>query len=167
MIRNRDTFLDLLEQNQDVIHKICNVYTRTGSDREDLFQEIVYQLWKSFPTFRGESSFSTWMYRVALNTALYAMRKFKTRHTIELNENMSEARGVPEPEKENDAISILYEAIETLNGIDRAIILLYLEKKSYDEMARITGLTAKNVGVRLVRIRSKLEKHINSKSVGS
>ena len=159
--KTKEEFLDLLEKNQDTIHKICFVYLRNRADREDLFQEIVFQLWKSFPTFRAESSFSTWLYRVALNTTLSNLKRIKKQRHIEKDRLLHNPLHVTQDEKDMDQVRLLYQAIEKLNELDKAIILLHLEEKGYDEIAMIMGITSKNVGVRLVRIREKLERSVN------
>ncbi len=131
------------------------VYANGWADREDLFQEICLQLWKSYPNFREEAQFSTWMYRVALNTAISTVRKKKNGFSFEL---LRETDRIPdESSNEKDQIKLLYSAISKLNRIDKAIILLWLEEKNYEEIAAIMGTSKKNVSVKLVRIKRKLE----------
>ncbi|MCG6187463.1 RNA polymerase sigma factor [Maribellus maritimus] len=156
---NRKTFSELLEKNQGLIHKITLIYVDNPADREDLFQEICLQLWKSYPNFREESKFNTWMYRVALNTAVSNIRKTKNSFAFE---SMGNYKQIPaEPADDNEDILQLYRAVSKLNLIDKAIILLWLEEKSYDEIASVTGLTKSNVSVKLMRIKRKLEEMIN------
>jgi len=148
-------FSKLIEKHQAIIHKVTLVYTNGPADREDLFQEICLQLWKAYPNFRGEAKFSTWMYRVALNTAISTIRKDRnnpgferlTDHDGAMDENHDEA----------EQLKQLYTAISKLNRIDKAIILLWLDEKSYEEIASIIGTTKSNVSVKLVRIKRKLE----------
>ncbi len=143
-----------------MIHKICLVYTNNSEDRQDLFQEICLQLWKSFGMFREESRFSTWLYRVALNTAIGDIRKRKKWLTYQ---PLKEVADVPEEEKEKkENLNVIYRAISQLNRIDKAVIILWLEEKSYEEIAEIVGMTAKNVSVRLVRIKNKLQDMVNT-----
>lgn len=156
-----DRFIDDINSNIGIIHKICNIYFMDAHDRQDAAQEILYQLWKSYAGFKGEAKFSTWMYKVALNTAItYAKksnRKFQ-KEKLSGNEHfMAEHR---EPKQADETMAILYRAINTLSGIDRAITLLYLEENSYDEIAAITGLTRGNVSVRLVRIKKSLKEKL-------
>ena len=122
----------------------------------DLYQEVVCNLWNSFPKFRNECSISTWMYRVALNTCITGMRKVLKRPThlpiLELKEHLTE------PESMEENIREMYKLIYQLQTLERAIVLLYLEEKSYQEIADITGLTLSNVAVKLKRIKEKLKK---------
>jgi len=151
-------FSELIEKYQAIIHKVTMVYTNGPADREDLFQEICLQLWRSYPNFREEAKFSTWMYRVALNTAISNVRKQKTDlHFEQLHNN---DRMEAEPSDEKEQIQLLYRAISKLNQIDKAIILLWLDEKSYDEIASILGISKTNVSVKLVRIKRKLEEMI-------
>jgi len=150
-------FMDHIIQNEDMVYKICNVYSSSYEERQDLRQEIIYQLWRSFPSFQGRSKFQTWMYRVALNTAIYFNKK-KNPVTADLsNVEVEEDEGWKELEEQ---LKILYEAIRTLNKIDRAIIFLYLERNSYEQIGEITGITTKNVSVRIVRIKERLREII-------
>jgi len=150
-------FLTHLTSNEDMVHKICNIYASSYEERQDLKQEIIYQLWRSYPSFRGESKFQTWMYRVALNTALYFNRNKPMVTTDLRNIQIEEDNSLKELEEE---LQKLYRAIRTLDQIDRAITFLYLEKHSYEEIGMIVGITAKNVSVRLVRIKDKLRQLI-------
>lgn len=156
---NKKALSELIEKNQAIIHKVTLIYTSTLADREDLFQEICLQLWRSFPNFREESKFSTWMYRVALNTAISNIRKQQKKIVAEPLSNRLQIPAEPTDDAEN--AKLLYAAISKLNRIDKAIILLWLEEKSYDEIASITGLTKSNVSVKLMRIKRKLEDWIN------
>jgi len=156
-----DRFIDDINNNLGIIHKICNIYFMDAHDRQDVAQEILYQLWKSYAGFKGEAKFSTWMYKVALNTAItYAKknnRKFEKEQLSGNEQFMAEHR---EPKQPDEKMAMLYRAINTLSGIDRAITLLHLEENSYDEIAAITGLTRGNVSVRLVRIKKSLKEKL-------
>ena len=154
-VKNR--FVKLVHDNQAVIHKICNMYCNNVDDKQDMYQEITLQLWKSYPGFQHKSGFSTWMYRIALNTAITMTRKMKVFE--ELGQNPSAVLLEEDNELDED-IKILYKAIHKLNKIEKAIILLWLEEKSYTEIADITGLTVKNVSVKLVRVKKKLNEII-------
>ena len=123
-----------------------------------MFQEIVLQLWKSFPTFRGESKLSTWMYRIALNTTISGFRK-KRITTTELSSISYQLQDIVTPRQEEE-MKALYVAIEKLTDIEKSIVLLYLEDKPYDEIADITGITANYVAVKMNRIKEKLRKLI-------
>jgi RNA polymerase sigma factor (sigma-70 family) len=154
-------FMDRIIQNEDIIHKICNIYSSSYDDRKDMKQEIIYQLWRSFPSFRGRSKFQTWMYRVALNTAIYFNRKKFPITTDLSNVEVEDDEGWKELE---DKLRRLYLAIRTLDQLDRAIIFLYLEKHSYEQIGEITGISTKNVSVRIVRIKEKLKQIIKKNS---
>lgn len=149
-----DEFLQLMHKHQNIIHKTCFLYCRNKSDKEDMYQEITLQLWKSFSSFKGQAAFSTWMYRVAINTAITMTRKPKL---------LVDSREVPVLPGETDNtmevsedVKILYQAISLLNKVEKGIVLLWLEEKSYEEIAETIGITVKNVSVKLVRIKSKL-----------
>jgi RNA polymerase sigma-70 factor (ECF subfamily) len=160
-----EEFINQISENKGIIHKICNIYCNNLDEKKDMMQEITLQLWKAFPNFQHTSKFSTWMYRISLNTAITNIRKSK-RHP--LMEALFESE-IEIPEKEDmvemdDDINQLYKAISKLREVDRAIILLYLEEKSYNEIGEILGLTEKNVSVKLVRIKTKLEKLLTSEN---
>jgi RNA polymerase sigma-70 factor, ECF subfamily len=138
-----------------IIQKICRIYKKDAADREDLFQEILYNAWHSYPRFEGRSKFSTWLYRVALNTALHQNRKDKrTTATVHLESTPFETF----EEDEADPLKILYQAIDHLNPLEKSIVILFLEDQSYSEIAEITGLSVNNVGVKLSRIKMKIKK---------
>jgi len=149
-------FISLLNQHQKIVYKVCNLYMDKHSDREDLFQEITLQAWKAYGNFRGDAKFSTWLYRVALNTAITFFRKEKKKP-----ETYS-ADILPEQLDENDSlieeqVKAMYAAIGDLSKIDKAIIMLYLEDYSYTEIGDMMGITANNVAVKMSRIKIKLK----------
>jgi len=143
--------LELINANLRIAHKVCNSYFRDPDDRDDAFQEMMYQLWRSYPRFDGRSKFSTWMYGVCLNTALTYKRKLKE------NEPLSGKHEQIAEVTKDEKTDLLNAAISTLSPINKAIILLYLEEMSYDEIAGITGLTRSNVSVKIVRIKKELK----------
>ncbi len=155
--KNKVEFTQQITANQKILKKICNIYGVDHEDRLDLFQEIVGQLWKSFPTFSGKAKFSTWLYKVALNTALYHLRKSRKQ---KMEKGMMEDLYNSYNGNQNvgEDVRVLYQAINQLNKIDRALLLLYLEEKSYQEMAEILGITKSNVNIKLVRAKEKLLK---------
>ena len=153
-------FIELIRQNERLIYKVCSVYASDEFPIADLYQEVVYNLWKSFPKFRHESSLSTWMYRVALNTCITGMRKASKRPLRLVNLDLAEH--LPEPESMEENIREMYQLIHQLKTLERAIILLWLEEKSYREIADITGLTVNNTAIRLKRIKEKLKKMSNN-----
>jgi len=151
-------FLQIITENQGIIHKVCSIYCDLEEDRRDLFQEILVQLWKSYPSFRNESKFSTWMYRVALNTAITSFKKDKRQpdksgisyENLQLADEMYDTRT-------EEQIRILSKAVSQLTGIEKSIILLFLEDKKYEEIAEITGITQNYVRVKMNRIKKKLK----------
>jgi RNA polymerase sigma factor (sigma-70 family) len=154
--RLEQIFLEQINDHLGITHKVCRLYCQDPEDRADLLQEMLYQLWKSYPGFDGRSSFTTWMYRVCLNTAL-TWRKKSTRTKWESlslsHQQIPEQTAGPEEEQRQ----ALFQAIATLSPLNKAIVLLYLDEVSYEEIAGITGLTKSNVSVRLVRIKKELE----------
>jgi len=157
--RDIDEFLSLVEAHQGIVHKVSFVYGQSFADREDLAQEILLQLWKSFESFDGRSGFSTWMYRVALNTAITFKRKLKPplpdrEEAWELGEQLEQA-------ELSDDLRTLYRAIARLSAVEKAIIMQWLDERSYQEIADTMGMSVANVSVRLVRIRARLAQLIN------
>ena len=156
---DKPEFLKLLEEHKLIIYKICNSYCKNISDRDDLAQEISYQLWRSFHHFNGSVKFSTWMYRVALNVAITFYRKTtSTGNIIQLAESIKE----PEDNKEDNTeleknIRVLQRFINELKELDKALMILYLEEKKYVEIAEILGITETNVATRISRIKDKLK----------
>ena len=150
-----------MSSQQKLVWSLCSMYYPLSEDREDLFQEIVLQLWKSYPTFQGRSKVSTWIYRVALNTIFTRKRKEKT---LPIGEFLSdEFLEFPDTDDEHQAqleesSRALYEAIQQLSETDRAVILLYLDEHSYEEISTILEMSKTNVSTRINRIKSKLEK---------
>lgn len=158
MNQEERTFLELIERHQGIIHKVCRIYAHEAEDRQDLFQEIVYQLWRSKAKFAGKSKFSSWMYRVALHTAITHLRKAtRSPKPQDLSEALAEAATEHPPRLEQEEQkAFLYQAIEQLSPVEKAVIVLYLEEHSYDEIADIMGMTRNHVGVKLNRIKNKL-----------
>lgn len=149
--------MGMIEEHQDIIHKISGLYADNEEDRRDLDQEIVCQLWKASASFRGECKISTWMYRVSLNTALLNLRHKKRRPQMQqLTEHHDNVTAGTDDQEQKDEIRRLYAAIQQLREFDRAIILLYLEQLAYREIGEILGISAGNVSVRLVRVKQTL-----------
>ena len=154
-IGHKGSFVQLIEENRGIIHKICMMYTSTQADKEDLYQEISLQLWRSFRTYRSESKFSTWLYRVALNTAISSVRKDRRRiETVQLDQV---EHFVSKDSEQEGKTRILFKAVAKLNKVDKAIILLWLEEKEYVEISEVMGISQSAVSVRLVRIRERLK----------
>lgn len=136
------------------------MYMDNEVDQEDLYQEIVYQLWKSYKSFRGDSQFSTWMYRVSLNTAISFFKKEKKQKEIEDKRKIQDNAEEIDTNENPDKLDFLYKAINQLNDVDKALIFLYLEGLSHKEIGNNLGISEGNARVRLNRIKTKLEKII-------
>ncbi|MBD0374722.1 MAG: sigma-70 family RNA polymerase sigma factor [Flavisolibacter sp.] len=148
-------FEKYIKEHEGLIYKVCRVYAYTEADRQDLFQDIVVQLWKAYPKFKGQSKFSTWLYRVAINTAITGLRKQKDFI------DTCEPAALPQPTEEKSSgeeeqWERLYAAIERLNEVEKAIVMLYMEDKSYEEMEDILGISGGNLRVKMNRIKDKL-----------
>ena len=159
--KHESEFIALLEEHQNIVHRICRIYTQSEAEHKDLFQEISIQLWRSFDRFEGKSKFSTWMYRVGLNTAITLYRKNKKRiDTYEINE---EINGIELDDYDpviDEQLNWLYEEIEKFSEIDKALVLFYLENKRYNEIAETLGISTVNARVKMNRIKQRLKKMI-------
>ncbi|MCW5515223.1 RNA polymerase sigma factor [Muriicola sp. Z0-33] len=157
-----EEFAQIIKDNEGVIFKITTIYTNNQQDQKDLYQEIVYQLWKSYGSFRNEAKISTWMYRVALNTAIRQLQKQKRRPKgVPIDQVVAHQTENYDKEFE-ERLKLLYGHIKQLNVLEKGLILLLLEGKKYEEIAEITGLTPSNVGTRISRIKTKLKAQINN-----
>ena len=157
----KERFITALKTNRSSIYKIASVYTNDVEDRSDLVQEITYQLWKSFDTFSQKSSLSTWVYRVAMNVAVYHLKAAKRKiPTVAIDDELSNYREVDETDNE-ERWKLLKQYIDKLNLLDKGIVILYLEDKSYEEIAEIVGISVSNVGTKLSRIREKMKQQIS------
>lgn len=151
-------FSELIQKNQGIIHKICRIYTINEEDSQDLFQEIVLQLWKSYKSFKGNSKFTTWMYRVALNTAITLFRKSNRKiDTQEIDQNLYKISQDTDYTDKQEQINNLYDAIKKLSEIDRALVLLYLDDLPYKDIAETLGITEVNARVKMKRAKIKLK----------
>ncbi|PSL24338.1 RNA polymerase sigma factor [Dyadobacter jiangsuensis] len=146
-------FLETIGAHQRIIFKVSRMYRNTPEDQQDLFQEIVYQLWRAFPGFRNESKITTWIYRIALNTAMASYRK--QRPSISLSEHPPDLADTTDTISERE--EWLFRAFRTLSESERALISLYLEDYSYTEIASVTGISENYVGIKLHRIKEKLK----------
>ncbi len=149
-------FIAVIRQYERVIYKVCYMYTTPHATLADLYQEVVINLWKAFPKFREECKISTWIYRIALNTCISFIRKEK--NIPEFVNLTQEADRMDEADETEAMLKQLYRMINRLGQLEKSIILLYLEEKSYEEISEITGLTVTNVGTKLNRIKDKLKK---------
>lgn len=158
-------FTKLIKENKGIVYKICNTYCAIKKDRDDLAQEIIYNLWKSFNSYNAEYKFSTWMYRISLNVAISFYRqekKFKNHDSISEELPVFEENPDVKNETENN-LRLLQGFIDELKEIDKAIILLYLDDKSHREIAEITGFTETNVATKINRIKEKLRAKFSNK----
>jgi RNA polymerase sigma-70 factor (ECF subfamily) len=152
-----------VKEYQGIIHKVSRMYCDNEEHRKDLFQEILIQLWKSYPSFRGDAKFSTWMYRVAINVAIQDLRKTKKKQRLFFQTNrFKEASHDDETEMENEKIKRMYAAISKLNKVEKAIVMLHLEEKTNEEIADIVGITQNYVRVKMNRIKTKLSKTVKT-----
>lgn len=157
-------FIELINRNQGILQKICNIYFYRHPYREDYYQEILIRLWKAYPGFNQESAFSTWLYRVALNAAIDLVRKesiqpvYKELSAQEysIRDNHSEENSITDKKEE------LYQAINQLSDVEKAIIILYLEGYEYKEISAVIGISETNVGVKINRIKKQLIKQIKN-----
>lgn len=155
-------FVKQLEDNQNIVHKICRLYTNDQHAHNDLFQEVTVQLWRAYPKFRGDSKFSTWMYRVALNTAITLYRKSTRRVKTQDYESVQfKIEDRQEDDEQMEQLTLLYGAVKQLNDIEKALVFLYLEDKNYREIAETMGITEVNARVKMNRIKTKLTNIIN------
>ena len=156
------SFVQQLKANQNIIHKICRLYTNDVDAHKDLFQEITIQLWKAFPKFRGESKFSTWAYRVALNTAITLYRKStRSIKTVDYEKHSFFISQEDYNHQEEEQLKLMYQAVYQLNDIDKALVFMYLEDKDYAEISETLGISEVNARVKMNRIKGKLRKILN------
>ena len=157
----QEQFLELIKENNGIIHKVCHLYCHSTHDRQDLFQEILLQLWKAFPKFRNESKISTWMYRIALNTAISDFRKQQRRITT-VNGVLPESTDLHDqnPIEQKERMAVLQHAVNRLSDIEKALVILYLEEKNYQEMEEVLGIGQTNLRVKMNRIKEKLGRQV-------
>ena len=164
----KERFLAAITSNEGLLYKIASVYTNDVEDRNDLVQEIIFQLWKSFDTFSQKSALSTWIYRVAMNVAIYHLKSTKRRvQTVPIDDQLLNFQENGKSIEE-ERWKLLKQYIDDLNLLEKGIVMLYLEEKSYEEIAEITGLSQSNVGTKLSRIKEKLRnKYQNNHNYGT
>ena len=149
-------FVTLIQEYERVIYKVCYLYTTPHATLNDLYQEVVINLWKAYPKFRNECKISTWIYRIALNTCISFIRKEKNIPEIVTLSQIADR--IEETDETQVMLKRLYSMINRLGQLEKSLVLLYLEDKSYEEIAEITGLTLTNVATKLSRIKDKLRK---------
>ena len=161
-------FISVIRSNKGIIYKIANSYCKDSDDRNDLVQEIILKLWQSFDTYNEEYKHSTWIYRIALNTAISNYRKEKVRkkHFTPISEHFSAFQDAPNTNEIEYKFNLLQQFISELKEIDKAIMLLYLEEKKHNEIAEILGISETNVGTKISRIKMTLtEKFSKTKNL--
>lgn len=162
-MNKKNLFINVIRENEGLIFKVASLYTNSLHDKEDLYQEIVFQLWKSFDSFNDLSKLSTWMYRVAMNTAIYTLKSAKRKiDTISIDAETEHVASISDISEER-GVEMLYERIKMLNLLDKGIIMLYLEGKSHQEIAEIVGISTSNVGTKISRIKEKLKHQVIKK----
>jgi RNA polymerase sigma-70 factor (ECF subfamily) len=150
-------FEQTIQQNVNILHKLCRVYLNDETEYKELFQDMLIQIWRALPQFRGEAQISTWLYRVCINTALgYRTRAKKISGKFVPLEETLPARFSFDGDEKDEQSNRLYRAVRELKPIDRAIVSLYLDEKSHDETAQILGITKTNVATRLMRLKKQL-----------
>jgi RNA polymerase sigma-70 factor (ECF subfamily) len=165
--KTQEDFLALVGKHKGAILKVCALYTRRADEKDDLFQEIIIQLWKSWPNFKGLSKFSTWLYRIALNTAISGLRKKKTDVILMSAEDLPHFPDTDDYREKEEKLKALYDAIRQLPEIDRAVVLLYLEDKNYEEMEDILGISQGTLRVKMNRAKEKLKRTVQTMSYGT
>ena len=161
-MNREDEFIQLIHENQGLIFKITTIYTRDREEQRDLYQEIVYQTWKSFEQFKKASKPSTWLYRVGMNTAITNLNRSKKRVAAVPMEGLELDFADELDSETEERLKSLYAEIRKLGMLDRGIVFLFLEGKSHDEIAEIVGISSSNVGTRLLRIKEKLRKGVQT-----
>src|SRR6056297_2082398 len=165
MTDTKEQFVDILEKNIGIIMKIARVYTSIEQDCEDLINDITLELWKSFKNFKGKSKVSTWIYRVALNTSMNYQRKKKNDTLFSAtNDFKTETSEWLYQQDNSEQSKILYQCIDELNELNKAIILLYLDGNTHDDISEITGISKTNVGTRISRIKEQIKNLVTKKN---
>ncbi|MBN9285549.1 MULTISPECIES: sigma-70 family RNA polymerase sigma factor [unclassified Flavobacterium] len=159
-INDEQSFLEYIEKHKGILKRITKMYAYNNEDRQDLQQDIIVQLWKSYNTFRGESKFSTWMYRVGVNTAITYLKKEKRSIQFQYKENFPELVFEEYKNEKDNQLQIFYRAVQELNQIEKAIIFYFMEGMTHKETALQLGISDINVRVRLNRTKDKLQKII-------
>ena len=163
-MEKKDTFIKAIQEHERLIFKVASFYTDSKDDRDDLVQDIIYNLWKSFDTFQQRSSFSTWMYRVAMNVAIIHLKQRKRKVQsvpIDIGTLNFAETGF---DGDEDKLQVLRKLVNDLNLFDKGILMLYLENKSHTEIAEIIGISKSNVGTKLSRIKEKFRQQVNKQN---
>ncbi|MBI9065516.1 MAG: sigma-70 family RNA polymerase sigma factor [Marinilabiliaceae bacterium] len=159
----KEKFISVFEKNIGIILKISRAFTKTTHDREDLINDIVLELWKAYPSFKGDSKVSTWIYRISLNVSMNYKRNKKTSLLFFSDSNQFDTFTWLQDEEDNEQTNLLYECIDELTEFNKALIILYLDGNSHDEISTITGISKTNVGTRISRIKEQIKKIAHTK----
>lgn len=157
-------FAELLARHRGIVFKVATTYCRNPADREDVAQEIVTQLWRSFPKYDATRTFSTWMYRIALNVAISFVRtnSARERHTVALDETHDIEDSSARRPEEDERSRVLHAFIDRLDALERALLLLYLDEHSYRDIAKILGITETNVATKISRVKQRFAREMNA-----
>jgi RNA polymerase sigma-70 factor (ECF subfamily) len=166
MKSNKEDFLEILSNYQGILHKVSFVYFKNKVDREDNLQEIIYQLWKSYPGLKNHNSIGSWIYAISINTSISRVKKKSHIEYREAIPELPDKSDVLDNISKNESLQLLFNAIYKLDEIDKSIMLLYLEEKSYEEIAEIIGLSKSNVGVRINRAKDILKQNLKISNYG-
>jgi RNA polymerase sigma factor (sigma-70 family) len=155
----QERFQNLMEEHKKILYKVCHSYCRNPGDRDDLAQEIIVQLWRSFRKFDARVRFSTWMYRIALNVAIsfYRRESVRTRHIVPGSEHLLEA--IDETGSRSEEVQLLHRWIEELDPLNKALAILYLDGNNYQEIADVLGISQTNVATKISRLKETLRQH--------
>jgi len=153
---DQERFQNLMEEHKKILYKVCHSYCKNPGDRDDLAQEIIVQLWRSFRAFDQRVRFSTWMYRIALNVAIsfYRRESVRARHVVPGSEHLLEA--IDETANRSEEVQVLYEWIEGLDPLNKALVILYLDGNNYQEIADVLGISPTNVATKISRLKETL-----------
>ena len=162
----KEEFLEILSNYQGILHKVSLVYFKNKTDRDDNLQEIIYQLWKSFPSIKNHDSIGSWIYAVSINTSISRVKKVSRIEYRETIPELPDKSNVIDEMSMNESLQLLLNAIYKLDEVDKSIMLLYLEEKSYDEIAEIIGISKSNVGVRINRAKKILKQNLKNSNHG-
>jgi RNA polymerase sigma-70 factor (ECF subfamily) len=157
----QDKFQALVDEHKKILYKVCNLYCRNRDDREDLAQEIVIQLWRSFASFDQRCRFSTWMYRIALNVAISFYRRESTRARYVISDDERLLNAIDETATQPEELQLIYRFIAELDPLNKALVLLYLDGNSYQEIADVLGISETNVATKISRLKNTMKQEFN------
>ena len=166
MKSTKEEFLEILSNYQGILHKVSLVYYKNKSDREDNLQDIIYQLWKSYPSLQNRKSIGSWIYAVSINTSISRVKKVSRIEYRETVPELPDKSNIIDEISINESLQLLINAIYNLDEIDKSVMLMYLEERSYDEIAEIIGISKSNVGVRINRAKEVLKQNLKNLNYG-